>query len=136
MDEKNGDRLASLVFSRTGLKPTELQCPREKSDMTPCVARDGSTAVTNDGRCVGCSTPVDHLLNVELEQKIKTLEEELAKLREAAEKVSGTYYTSGVNTMYGLNELRKAMEGLKQVLQQSPPPQERKQAETQGEQQS
>ena len=33
---------------------TYLYCPRAKSDMTPCAARDGSTAVTDDGHCVGC----------------------------------------------------------------------------------
>lgn len=29
-------------------------CPRAATDMTPCVARDGSTAVADDETCVGC----------------------------------------------------------------------------------
>ncbi len=37
-------------------------CPRANSDMTPCVARDGSTACADDGRCVGCNEhPADLL---------------------------------------------------------------------------
>lgn len=31
-----------------------IHCPHAKSDMTPCVARDGDLAVANDGVCVGC----------------------------------------------------------------------------------
>lgn len=31
-----------------------IGCPRAKSDMTPCVARDGRLA-TDDGECVGCN---------------------------------------------------------------------------------
>jgi hypothetical protein len=29
-------------------------CPRAKSDMTPCIARDGHTALADDLACVGC----------------------------------------------------------------------------------
>jgi hypothetical protein len=29
-------------------------CPRAKTDMTPCVARDGAPAADEDGECVGC----------------------------------------------------------------------------------
>jgi hypothetical protein len=32
----------------------EIDCPRAKSWMTPCMARDGHTALADDGRCVGC----------------------------------------------------------------------------------
>ena len=59
---KPADELANLIFKRTGLKPKELICPREKSDMTPCVARDGDCASTNGGRCVGCGADVMELL--------------------------------------------------------------------------
>jgi hypothetical protein len=31
-------------------------CPRARSDMTPCVARDGELACADDGRCVGCGS--------------------------------------------------------------------------------
>ena len=49
------DRLTSLVMEKVGAKDrNEVQCPREKSFMTPCVARDGHTAVADDGVCVGC----------------------------------------------------------------------------------
>lgn len=34
--------------------PNHVGCPRAKTNMTPCVARDGSTACTDDGQCVGC----------------------------------------------------------------------------------
>lgn len=33
---------------------TEIDCPRAKSWMTPCIARDGNVALADDGRCVGC----------------------------------------------------------------------------------
>lgn len=36
---------------------TKIDCPRAKSSMTPCMARDGHTALADDGRCVGC--PID-----------------------------------------------------------------------------
>ena len=29
-------------------------CPRARSDMTPCVARDSHLACADDGKCVGC----------------------------------------------------------------------------------
>jgi hypothetical protein len=32
----------------------EIDCPRAKSWMTPCIARDGATALADDGVCVGC----------------------------------------------------------------------------------
>lgn len=31
-----------------------IDCPRAKTWMTPCVARDGGTAVAAAGVCVGC----------------------------------------------------------------------------------
>lgn len=29
-------------------------CPRARSDMTPCIVRDGEMAATAGGECVGC----------------------------------------------------------------------------------
>ena len=77
MGEANGrdvyimaDELRYLVSKRTGLKSTELQCPREKSAYTPCVARDGSNAVCErfgvPDICAGCEHSVDALLRREL----------------------------------------------------------------------
>lgn len=33
----------------------DVDCPRAKSWMTPCIARDGAVALADDGQCVGCS---------------------------------------------------------------------------------
>lgn len=57
-----GNDYRDAVLSRTGLTYDELECPREKSDMTPCVARDGDLAMTNDLHCVGCGASVVELL--------------------------------------------------------------------------
>jgi hypothetical protein len=39
-----------------------IDCPRAKSWMTPCVARDGQFAAADDGVCVGCGEhPADLL---------------------------------------------------------------------------
>lgn len=52
------DRLRAKIVTRTGIRPSFLICPREKSDATPCVARDGQLAVAFDNvdrpLCVGC----------------------------------------------------------------------------------
>lgn len=60
-----GDEYKDLVFKRTGLTPNELVCPREKTEMTPCVARDGDIAMLEDKRCVGCLAKVEYLLTIE-----------------------------------------------------------------------
>lgn len=44
------------------LERGEIVCPREKSDMTPCVSRDGRSACANDGLCVGCMADPAELL--------------------------------------------------------------------------
>lgn len=62
---KEAKELQMLILARTGLKSNELVCPREKSDMTPCVCRDGNCAVTDDGKCVGCGIDVITLLKSE-----------------------------------------------------------------------
>lgn len=66
---KRGDELRNLVFERTGIEGQMLHCPREKFFMTPCVARDGDLAVTEDNKCVGCGTSIEELIAVELEKK-------------------------------------------------------------------
>jgi len=63
----NPDKLAYLISLRTGLEPAEIQCPREQSDMTPCVCRDGRNAAVDDGEimnglCVGCGASVSEML--------------------------------------------------------------------------
>lgn len=60
-----GEDYKRLVLTRTGLSESELVCPREKSDMTPCVARDGDLAMTDDFFCAGCGANVRQLLKVE-----------------------------------------------------------------------
>lgn len=59
------DNLKRLIFERTSIQPKELSCPREESFMTPCVARDGDLAMTEDKVCVGCGACVIELLNDE-----------------------------------------------------------------------
>jgi hypothetical protein len=63
------DALRDRISQRTGIHPSALQCPRERSDMTPCVARDGVLAVyLSTGRyecCVGCERTVQSLLDEE-----------------------------------------------------------------------
>lgn len=70
-DYADADTLQALITKRTGLHGSELVCPREKSEMTPCVARDGRLAVC-EGRyssgpalCVGCEFGVATLLTKE-----------------------------------------------------------------------
>lgn len=49
-------------YGRYDDDPEHVGCPYAKGDMTPCMARDGHTAVYNEGRCVGCDhTPAHHL---------------------------------------------------------------------------
>lgn len=61
-----GDELKDLVLKRTGLKEHELECPREKSELTPCVCRDGDCAMTEDFHCVGCGASVPNLIATEI----------------------------------------------------------------------
>jgi len=42
-----------------------ISCPYAKSDMTPCMARDGESALDDDGTCVGCGKrPIDLLVEI------------------------------------------------------------------------
>jgi hypothetical protein len=50
-------------YGRYGDDPEHVGCPRARTDMTPCAARDGSSAITHTyGNCVGCGQhPADLL---------------------------------------------------------------------------
>lgn len=64
------DELSRLVMARVGVTDrNELSCPREKSFMTPCVARDGGITVADDGDCVGCGARPSELLATEKEKR-------------------------------------------------------------------
>jgi len=39
-----------------------IGCPRAKTDMTPCVARDGIAACGDNHRCIGCQRHPAELL--------------------------------------------------------------------------
>jgi hypothetical protein len=53
-------------------------CPRAQSDMTPCVARDGSTACADDGTCIGCRChPADLLTELVAQVVIMPTEEKI-----------------------------------------------------------
>ena len=69
---KAADSYRDTVFARTGLKADDLVCPREKSSMTPCIARDGGLAVafTASGKaiCVGCESGVEFQIQREKER--------------------------------------------------------------------
>ena len=46
---------------------SDIDCPRARTDMTPCVARDGATATSDDRgaypTCVGCDADPRELLH-------------------------------------------------------------------------
>ena len=52
-------------YGRYDDDPEHVGCPRAQSDMTPCIARDGATALADGGKhdvCVGCgANPADLL---------------------------------------------------------------------------
>ena len=56
-------------YGRYDDDPQHVGCPRAKSDMTPCIARDGHTALSDPplSVCVGCGSFPDRLL-AELEE--------------------------------------------------------------------
>jgi hypothetical protein len=67
-NELKADAYMDLVLNRTGLKPEQLVCPREKSEMTPCIARDGHLALTDrydNPVCVGCEHGLNTLMEAE-----------------------------------------------------------------------
>lgn len=72
-DKKHADEFTALVLARIGLAREMLHCPREQSDMTPCLARDGRlvlTTVKGAAACVGCGANLDELLVKEREKHI------------------------------------------------------------------
>lgn len=42
-------------YGRYNDDPDHVGCPRAKTSETPCIARDGSTALADDRKCVGCA---------------------------------------------------------------------------------
>lgn len=64
--EKAADELVKAAMARVKVThPSEVVCPREQSFMTPCIARDGATALADDGVCVGCGIePIPELARV------------------------------------------------------------------------
>lgn len=49
-------------YGRYDDDPTHIGCPRAKTDMTPCVARDGLHGCDDTGVCLGCSHEPAELL--------------------------------------------------------------------------
>lgn len=43
-----------LGYGRYEDDESHVGCPRARTDMTPCVARDGDLACDDSGVCVGC----------------------------------------------------------------------------------
>lgn len=66
--------------------PSYVGCPRAKTDMTPCVARDGETALTDDARCVGCNARPTELL-FELRKALGNYHSPATNPRHAAQKL-------------------------------------------------
>lgn len=50
-------------YGRYNDDPECVGCPRAKSDMTPCIARDGCSALADEHTCVGCSEKPTALLS-------------------------------------------------------------------------
>lgn len=68
---QQADDLQDQVMVYVGAeRPSQVVCPREQSFMTPCIARDGHTALADDGVCVGCGADPGPLL-IEIAEKIR-----------------------------------------------------------------
>jgi hypothetical protein len=62
------DSLKTAIFRRTGIQSDDLVCPHERSEMTPCIARDGSSALASaigEAVCVGCNIRLSSLAEEE-----------------------------------------------------------------------
>lgn len=62
------DEYKQLVYQRTKIRREDLVCPRARSFMTPCIARDGKQAVSEmpiPQACVGCGHSIESLLEEE-----------------------------------------------------------------------
>lgn len=66
-DYESADKLRDSIAARTGLIGIYLQCPREKSSSTPCIARDGQAAVAFGywAVCAGCDASLRSLIQTE-----------------------------------------------------------------------
>ena len=45
-----------LGYGRYNSDVMHVGCPRARSDMTPCIARDGNLALSDDDSCVACDS--------------------------------------------------------------------------------
>lgn len=61
-----------------------IDCPRAKSDSTPCCARDGDLAMSHDGHCVGCFHNVAELFKELVSKYISLKKERVRRAKEAA----------------------------------------------------
>lgn len=66
----DADELRMLICKRLHIQPEDIRCPREKSSMTPCIARDGRLAVCSAAAnavflCVGCEWRIASLIEKE-----------------------------------------------------------------------
>lgn len=64
-DRRRADDFRRAVLRRTGPTRRNLRCPRERSEMTPCLARDGALAPCESiqgARCVGCDELLEELV--------------------------------------------------------------------------
>ena len=68
--------------------PEHVGCPRAKSDMTPCIARDGATALDDgyyrhESYCVGCGVTPAALLREHGEEPPENDREAADRLRDS-----------------------------------------------------
>jgi hypothetical protein len=68
VDREAADEYSRLVLKRIGCESEDLECPRERSEMTPCLARDGGCVIVWRFRkpiCVGCEADLHELIEKE-----------------------------------------------------------------------
>ena len=63
-DQQRANALAGIVMARIpSIKvKDDIECPFAKSDMTPCIVRDGATCLVDGTEkmiCVGCEKTID-----------------------------------------------------------------------------
>lgn len=61
--------IGPLGYGRYNDDPDHVGCPRAQSDMTPCIARDGTSALADEGDCVGCGADPIRLL-IEMRRQV------------------------------------------------------------------
>jgi hypothetical protein len=54
VDQAADELTRRVLVNVGGTDRHDVVCPREKTSMTPCIARDGHLALADDRRCVGC----------------------------------------------------------------------------------